>query len=71
MPTALVDAAADPALAADPLGWFDDNRPGLLAAIGQGLASRARTFTFTVKVIDANGITATRTVSITTSRHQP
>ncbi|WFE24991.1 Ig domain-containing protein [Solwaraspora sp. WMMD791] len=36
-----------------------------------GHPSRARTFTFTVKVIDANGITATRTLSITTSRQQP
>ena len=36
-----------------------------------GHPSRAKTFTFTVKVIDANGITATRTLSITTSRQQP
>mgnify|MGYP000067396368 CR=1 FL=1 len=36
-----------------------------------GHPRRTGTFTFTVKVIDANGITATRTLSITTSRQQP
>lgn len=40
MSTAPVDvAAADPSLVADPLGWFDDSRPALLAAIGQSLAT--------------------------------
>ncbi|WFE24993.1 NB-ARC domain-containing protein [Solwaraspora sp. WMMD791] len=39
MSTTPVDDDADPALAADPLGWFDVQRPALLAAIGQGLAT--------------------------------